>query len=502
MHDQNVLLQNRESRYIMHLVKDDTSSLLWLKDADSYLSRQSIMSDVSSMSDVNFEFDREIFSSKAYQVAMRSALAGKKGKMPQRQRAPLSDAIRAIRYGCSDDTEDDAQTIGSKTLDHQPLNDVNSNEIIKKSKHADAATFFAQEKKGKMPQRQSSFSNKARKVIEHESSKDSKDDERKVRREHVDSLQLYDGIANGIIKKSNQANCADLVTLESKDKKPQRPRLPFNDATNTLGFEFFNDSEDDAQTIRDVSGNPRSLNDATKLYSDKRIDHLEGDPQPTCILKSIEFFQDSSSICPEVVNMRGERSNKDDPRTDKRGPRSIKYLAKIRTLARMKEALFKLSLPPSFLTTIEKGHKPLSSNDIDSNSRSPPSSVAFQHLRENSKVLLLGSSGAGKSTLLKSMTICHEGTLCSLDERRGYIEIIYSNLILDLREILDAMEMFKIPIDSQDKEYHVRTIFMVTIPLHEISEEITLAIKILWDDSGVQTCVRKSDSCQLIDPFG
>lgn len=148
----------------MHLVKDDTSSLLWLRDADSCLSgRQSMMSESSTTLEVSFEFDHEVFSSKAYQSVIRSALSkrrGKpplrqgppwndaigtvgdgrskgpgqaddvfvtmregKGKMPQRQESPLNDVIDLDGSARSNDTEDDAQTIRRISLDLLPFND-------------------------------------------------------------------------------------------------------------------------------------------------------------------------------------------------------------------------------------------------------------------------------------------------------------------------------------------------------------------------------------------
>ena len=86
MHDQNILLHNDESRHIMHLVKDDTSSLLWLKDTDSNFGRQSMFSESSSKLDVNLDYDFKIFNSKPYQAAIRSTFARKKGKLSQRQK--------------------------------------------------------------------------------------------------------------------------------------------------------------------------------------------------------------------------------------------------------------------------------------------------------------------------------------------------------------------------------------------------------------------------------
>lgn len=505
MHDQNIILQNDESRHIMHLVKDDTSSLLWLKDTDSYFGRQSIFSESSSMLDVNFDFDPKILNSKPYQAAIRSALVRKKGEMSQGQRTPPNDATSVVDHSRSDDTEDDARTVRSKTLDSKPLNDKNSNEIIKKSNHTDDATFFIRKKSGKIPQHQNPHSNEARNVVGYESSKGTEDNVQTVRSIKVNSWQLNRAIFNGIIKKSNQADDAPHVTPEKKGKMPQRQGPAFNDAMIMPVCERFNDSEDDAKTIRGVSVNPRSPDDATELISDKRSSHIEDDAQIGIVAKKLHVkYPNYSPIGLAASDIYGVRSNEDRQLTDTRWPEYINSATKTHILAKLKRALFKLSIPTLSLTTNEEGRNSLSMKDVNRNSQPSPSSVARRHHQKSFKVLILGASGAGKSTLLKSMTICHEGRLCSPNERERYIDIIHSSLIEDLRNILDAMITFEIPLDSDENLDHVVAIYTARGPYEfsEDSEGIALAIKALWDDSGVQTCVRMSNSCRLNDHSG
>lgn len=421
MHDRNTLLQNDESRHIMHLVKDDTSSLLWLKDTDSSFGRQSILSESSSMLHVNFDFDPKILNSKPYQAAIRSTLRRKKRKTSQRQRTPSNNAKSVVDYERSDDTENDARTVRDKTLDFYPLNDVNSDEITRISSHADDALFVNRENKGKMPQRQG----------------------------------------------------------------PP------------------NDNEDDAQTIQGVFVNPRSLDDATESVSDKRPNHVEEDARFIIVAERLDVeYPANSSIGIAASGGHGKRSSEENPSTEKRLPGLINVVTSNDILARLKKALFKLSVPTSSLATNEEGRNSLGTMNGTSTAQFLPSSVAHQHLPKECKVLILGSSEAGKSTLWKSMTICQEGTLCSPNERERYIDIIHSNLIEDLIKILYAME-FEEPLDSPEMEVHVRTVFETILSTpHELSEGIALAVKALWDDSGVQTCFRMSNSCQLNDPSG
>ena len=72
LYEQRNLLQSDENRKAVALVKDDTSSLLWLRDAESHASLRSISTRNSVMLDTVFDFDHEIFNSKVYNMAARS----------------------------------------------------------------------------------------------------------------------------------------------------------------------------------------------------------------------------------------------------------------------------------------------------------------------------------------------------------------------------------------------------------------------------------------------
>ncbi|CAJ2505686.1 Uu.00g130800.m01.CDS01 [Anthostomella pinea] len=70
--EQHDLLQSDESRRIFSQVKDDTSSLLWLRDSESSgTSRSAWTQDLSAIKTI-FDFDREVFTSKVYRMATRS----------------------------------------------------------------------------------------------------------------------------------------------------------------------------------------------------------------------------------------------------------------------------------------------------------------------------------------------------------------------------------------------------------------------------------------------
>lgn len=67
-----ILLQKRESRQIVDSVRDDSSSLLWLRDDESCCTQKTTITETSEFLDTSFTFDREIFNCKPYQVAIRS----------------------------------------------------------------------------------------------------------------------------------------------------------------------------------------------------------------------------------------------------------------------------------------------------------------------------------------------------------------------------------------------------------------------------------------------
>jgi hypothetical protein len=70
--EQGKVLRRKSSRLVFEQVKDDTSSLLLLRDRDSFISRQSSAVDSVDFVDTEFGFDRELFSSKAYRSVARS----------------------------------------------------------------------------------------------------------------------------------------------------------------------------------------------------------------------------------------------------------------------------------------------------------------------------------------------------------------------------------------------------------------------------------------------
>jgi len=119
---------------------------------------------------------------------------------------------------------------------------------------------------------------------------------------------------------------------------------------------------------------------------------------------------------------------------------------------------------------------------------------------KKAKILLLGTSESGKSTLLKSLKLLHEGPYTT-SERIFFTEIIFDIVIQSMRVILEAMEGLEIPLETSQNGAHVVTIFMQPRypEQYTLSPDVTEAIKILWQDTGVVTCFQRSREYQLPD---
>ncbi|KAK9473671.1 guanine nucleotide binding protein, alpha subunit [Dipodascopsis tothii] len=120
--------------------------------------------------------------------------------------------------------------------------------------------------------------------------------------------------------------------------------------------------------------------------------------------------------------------------------------------------------------------------------------------RNEIKMLLLGAGESGKSTILKQMKLIHEGSY-SKDERLGYREIIFSNTVQSMKVILDAMESLEIALSDSGKDSYVQVIYKQPNQIEgdALSPDVGTAIRLLWQDAGVQECFRRSREYQLND---
>ena len=89
----------------------------------------------------------------------------------------------------------------------------------------------------------------------------------------------------------------------------------------------------------------------------------------------------------------------------------------------------------------------------------------------------------------------------SMAERKAYREVIYSNIILSMKSILDAMEKLVVALGDEANSAAKKLIQdqpqLLEVP--DFPHEISSAIRALWADSGVQACFARSNEFQLND---
>lgn len=121
-------------------------------------------------------------------------------------------------------------------------------------------------------------------------------------------------------------------------------------------------------------------------------------------------------------------------------------------------------------------------------------------LKNEVKMLLLGAGESGKSTILKQMKLIHDGGFTS-EEKESYKEVIFSNTIQSMKVIIEAMQILNIPLgDSRNKQ---AAQLLLDVPGQTdgdvMPNDLAEAIQKLWQDSGVQTCFKRSREYQLND---
>ncbi|KAL7299819.1 hypothetical protein TKK_0007561 [Trichogramma kaykai] len=116
------------------------------------------------------------------------------------------------------------------------------------------------------------------------------------------------------------------------------------------------------------------------------------------------------------------------------------------------------------------------------------------------KLLLLGAGESGKSTIVKQMKIIHE-TGYSVEECNQYKSVVYSNTIQSLITIIRAMDSLQIKFADPNKYAIAREYFALagSRAEGEMSREMAVLMKSLWEDPDLQKCFARSREYQLND---
>lgn len=122
-----------------------------------------------------------------------------------------------------------------------------------------------------------------------------------------------------------------------------------------------------------------------------------------------------------------------------------------------------------------------------------------RNARRELKLLLLGTGESGKSTFIKQMRIIH-GQGYSDEDKRGYIPLVYQNILSAMHSLTRAMENLRIPYrDSSNPERanYIRSIDPKNVTTFE--KDYYEATKNLWADAGMQECYDRRREYQLSD---
>ncbi|KAF8330345.1 heterotrimeric G protein alpha subunit 4 [Cantharellus anzutake] len=117
------------------------------------------------------------------------------------------------------------------------------------------------------------------------------------------------------------------------------------------------------------------------------------------------------------------------------------------------------------------------------------------------RILLLGSGDSGKSTIVKQMRIIHNMAFTPA-ELETYRQVVYSNMIDGLKEIINALEDFELALDPAN------TVHAIALGgNHDIKEgdsfpaPMQAHLAALWNDSGIRRMYARANEAALPDNF-
>ncbi|KAI9228044.1 MAG: putative Gpa2-guanine nucleotide-binding protein alpha-2 subunit [Piptocephalis tieghemiana] len=116
------------------------------------------------------------------------------------------------------------------------------------------------------------------------------------------------------------------------------------------------------------------------------------------------------------------------------------------------------------------------------------------------KLLLLGAGESGKSTILKQMRLIHTKGFTDL-ERESHRIVIFTNLLHSMRTILETMERNNVQFDTPENFAHIALFENVPVIKRNepYPEDYQIALRRLWKDHGVQSCLSRANECAIND---
>lgn len=114
------------------------------------------------------------------------------------------------------------------------------------------------------------------------------------------------------------------------------------------------------------------------------------------------------------------------------------------------------------------------------------------------KILLLGTGESGKSTIIKQMRIIY-GKGFNEQDRVAYTELVYQNIILAMKNLLDALDMLGLEINDESLVEEAYDKFDVEVSKVKSLDDYAEILMKLWNDKGIQAAFSRRNEFQLSD---
>ncbi|XP_058464493.1 guanine nucleotide-binding protein G(f) subunit alpha [Malaya genurostris] len=116
------------------------------------------------------------------------------------------------------------------------------------------------------------------------------------------------------------------------------------------------------------------------------------------------------------------------------------------------------------------------------------------------KILLLGAGESGKTTIIKQMRILHEQNGFSFDERLNKLHDIIENIHESIFELVRQVILMNLRFDSKENLRCAEEILKMgkQAPWY-LTMIYVQRVRMLWADTGVKQCFKRSNEFQLID---
>ncbi|XP_032321893.1 guanine nucleotide-binding protein subunit alpha-15 isoform X3 [Camelus ferus] len=115
------------------------------------------------------------------------------------------------------------------------------------------------------------------------------------------------------------------------------------------------------------------------------------------------------------------------------------------------------------------------------------------------KLLLLGPGESGKSTFIKQMRIIH-GAGYSEEDRKSFRPLVYQNIFVSMRAMIEAMDRLQIPYSRPESEHHADLVMSQDpYKVTTFEKRFAVAMQRLWSDAGIRACYERRREFHLLD---